>query len=50
LQSLVLRHRRTKGGWVETTPLDVIGKADKTPSQIAMLAIFIRQAVEEMTP
>ncbi len=28
----------------------VIGKADKTPSQIAMLAIFIRQAVEEMTP
>ena len=36
-----------KGGG-ETTPLDVIGKADKTPSQIAMLSIFYQTRHEEM--
>ena len=45
--SLVHKHRRTKEGG-ETTPLDVIGKADKTPSQIAMLSIFYQTRHEEM--
>ena len=30
------------------TSFDVIGKADKTPSRIAMLAIFYQTSHEEM--